>query len=162
EDGVLDIYDNCPFDPNPDQNDTDRDSVGDACDGHPNEVLLVRPVVPALALSERPLRATYRLEDGSGALRVDLTGGPCPLQAQGAVFGADAVQGRLISGGGTSSALVEFVDGLVTLDVVATNPDTVSFEVRDTAKLGLVAVTGRLERFESDDGGLAPAGIPGW
>jgi len=32
EDGVINLNDNCPFDPNPDQEDRDRDGEGDACD----------------------------------------------------------------------------------------------------------------------------------
>ena len=31
-DGITDSFDNCPFTPNPDQLDTDLDSMGDACD----------------------------------------------------------------------------------------------------------------------------------
>jgi len=34
-DGVTDLYDNCIFQPNPDQFDTDGDGFGDACDDHP-------------------------------------------------------------------------------------------------------------------------------
>jgi hypothetical protein len=34
-DGVLDFSDNCPFDPNPDQEDGDADGTGDACDPIP-------------------------------------------------------------------------------------------------------------------------------
>jgi len=30
-DGIVDFYDNCPGDPNPDQADSDRDGEGDAC-----------------------------------------------------------------------------------------------------------------------------------
>jgi len=34
-DGILDICDNCPSVPNPNQKDSDRDNVGDACDNCP-------------------------------------------------------------------------------------------------------------------------------
>jgi hypothetical protein len=34
-DGVVDLDDNCRYDPNPDQNDSDGDLVGDACDNCP-------------------------------------------------------------------------------------------------------------------------------
>lgn len=35
DDGILDISDNCPFDANPDQADSDQDSLGDVCDPTP-------------------------------------------------------------------------------------------------------------------------------
>jgi hypothetical protein len=35
-DGVLDVDDNCPLTPKPDQADADGDEVGDACDNCPN------------------------------------------------------------------------------------------------------------------------------
>jgi hypothetical protein len=37
-DGVPDLSDNCPYDPNPDQSDADQDGVGDVCDNCPNDV----------------------------------------------------------------------------------------------------------------------------
>ena len=36
-DGVIDARDNCPDDPNPDQEDADRDGLGDLCDPFPND-----------------------------------------------------------------------------------------------------------------------------
>ena len=36
-DGVLDAADNCPTDPNPDQEDLDGDGIGDACDSCPQD-----------------------------------------------------------------------------------------------------------------------------
>jgi hypothetical protein len=37
QDGVPDIADNCPDDPNPDQADTDLDLIGDLCDPFPDD-----------------------------------------------------------------------------------------------------------------------------
>jgi len=34
-DGILDLVDNCPLDPNADQTDSDGDTLGDACDVSP-------------------------------------------------------------------------------------------------------------------------------
>ncbi len=78
----------------------------------------------------------------------DLAGVRTTLTLSGsAVFGETAAQGLLISGGGTNRALVEFVDGLVTLDVRDTVPEVVLLRGDDTEGNDVVVVT-------DDPGGL--------
>ncbi len=43
EDGVIDFFDNCPLEPNPNQKDSDGDYVGDACDHCKESFHLVPP-----------------------------------------------------------------------------------------------------------------------
>jgi hypothetical protein len=38
DDGIKDLFDNCPLVANPDQKDTDKDGIGDACDPHNNNL----------------------------------------------------------------------------------------------------------------------------
>jgi phospholipase/lecithinase/hemolysin len=42
-DGIVDLSDNCPLDPNANQEDFDRDGVGDACDGCPLDPAKLEP-----------------------------------------------------------------------------------------------------------------------
>jgi hypothetical protein len=37
QDGVIDVIDNCPNTPNPNQSDLDRDNIGDACENEPGD-----------------------------------------------------------------------------------------------------------------------------
>jgi len=59
-DSILDVYDNCPSTPNPDQQDSDGDGVGDAC-----PTITVEALHPAglavLPVSPNPARSGTRL-----------------------------------------------------------------------------------------------------
>ena len=153
--------DNCPGTPNADQANRDRDNLGDICDPYPDHALVVTPVVPAYCLTGEPSLVTYRLERrGTEELVTDLAGARTTLVLSGsAVFGETAAQGLLLGGGGTNRALVEFVDGLVTLDVRDTVPEVVLLRSDDTEGNDVVVVTEILEDFETDGGGFTHSGV---
>ena len=153
--------DNCPGTPNADQANRDRDHLGDICDPYPDHALGVAPVVPQYGLIGGSNPVTYRLQRrDTEELVTDLAGVRTTLTLSGsAVFGEAAVQGLLISGGGTNRALVEFVDGLVTLDVRDTVPEVVLLRGDDTEGNDVVVVTDLLEDFEADGGGFTHSGV---
>ena len=83
EDGVLDLFDNCPDDPNPDQENLDGDEFGDVCDPYPanadnlqvcqeelssceSETTLQNDEIAALRLENELLRAELALCQESG------------------------------------------------------------------------------------------------
>ena len=51
-DGVSDADDNCPVQPNPDQNDSDQDGVGDLCDGCPNDPDKIDPGICGCGIAD--------------------------------------------------------------------------------------------------------------
>jgi hypothetical protein len=125
---AFDSSDNCPDTFNPSQANADGDAAGDACDPYPNNVLEARPIAAAFGLTGQPLTVTYRLVDHrTGELLDSLTRVRATLTASGsAVFGTVTSSGILLDGGGTNAARVEFVQGLVTLDVGDAAPQVVS------------------------------------
>jgi len=90
----------------------------------------------------------YRLlHSDTGELASELHGARTTLTLSGsAVFGESASDGVLISGGGTQRALVEFVEGIVTLAV----HDATAEEVL----LGVRTRRGRASSYRATFGGL--------
>ena len=154
-DGVSDLGDNCPDTPNAEQANVDGDALGDSCDPYPDNVLRVRLDSPRFVLAGASAPITFRLESPDGTLLPSLVGVRGTLTLDGAaVFGTFAANGLLLQGGGTNRALVEFVDGLVTLEIRDTTPEIVNFGIEDTSGID-IAMTGDLFLdFEASDGGF--------
>jgi hypothetical protein len=165
-DRVADLTDNCPDTANALQIDMDSDSLGDACDPYPNHDLRIDAVHPAIALTGDPVAVTYRLEDRDGVFLEDLVGVRTTVTLSGsALFGATATDGLLLTGGGTNQALVEFVDGLVTLEVSDSEAEVVVLGILDTEGVGIQLVVDIHEDFEVDDGDfleVVDSGFPQW
>ena len=103
---------------------------------------------------------TYRLERrGTGELLSDLRGVRTTLTLSGqARFAANASAGLLLEGGGTGRALVEFVDGIVTLAVRSDEPGFLLFQGEDTERNGVEFLTDAVQDFEDGDGGFTHGG----
>jgi hypothetical protein len=162
-DGVGDICENCLAAPNPDQADVDGDGFGDACDDSPEIWLRAQFESPALALAGQPTGVAVRLTETHGADLTGVSGMRVTLTVDGsASFGTSASQGILLSGGGTSQVLVEFVDGRVELEIGTPVAETVTLIGEDTEGLGIEIVSYPFEDFELTDGGLSADGGAMW
>ncbi len=156
-DGVFDDVDNCPDTPNPPQADLDGDGIGTACDVFPDHDLEIRAFVSGHGIVGEPTRVVYGLQDRYGTLAPVLSGVRATVAVDGsAVFGATALEGTLVAGGGTNQALIEFVDGRVVLEIVDPVLETVTLNGMDSEGIGITFVGEIDEDFEVNDGGLVP------
>jgi hypothetical protein len=159
-DFVEDAYDNCPAVPNGGQENGDGDRLGDACDPYPGLDLRIRPEATDWTLAGDPVTSTWRLTTPDGALQAQLTGVQATMTLDGAaVFGDTAAMGRLLGGAGTNRALVEFVNGLVVIDIRDETAERVKLGAEDTSGVGVVCDDVLFEDFESSDGGYLPTGV---
>ena len=150
---VFDNVDNCPDTPNTDQNNMDGDALGDSCDPYPDAVLRIRSDPRLFALAGGSVPVTFRLEEPSGTLLNSLVGVRVTLTLDGtANFGTVAHDGLLIQGGGTNRALVEFVDGLVTLEIQDSVPEIVIPGSDDTSGIDIAMSGDAFLDFEASDG----------
>ena len=159
-DGVFDLRDNCADVGNSDQGNADGDRFGEVCDLYPDAALEIRTEELSFALTGQPLRVQYRLQDRrDGRLLGELSGARATLTLSGsAVFGSAALEGRLLSGAGTNRALVEFEQGLATLEILAPIDERVRLASEDSEQLDLRLATNVFEDFEAGDGGFTHRG----
>jgi hypothetical protein len=159
-DSVDDATDNCVSVPNTDQANLDGDRLGDSCDPLPSDWLSieVRSRGWALVGSAEPI--TYRLIDRAGQTRSDLQGVRATIEVspQG-LFASTAIRGLLISGGGTSSAEVEFVDGYVEIATESLVAGLSQLTVIDSASFGFPLSSDFFTDFETGESGFTHSGF---
>ena len=51
-DGYYDLIDNCPFDSNPNQNDSNSDGIGDVCSDIDEDGIIDASMIPSSSISE--------------------------------------------------------------------------------------------------------------
>lgn len=162
-DGVVDNEDNCPDTANRSQDNVDGDGLGDACDPFPENSLRIALEAPGFGLPGQPVPLTIRLVDREGLLLDSLSGVRIALTLDGsAAFGTGAVRGLLLDGGGSNRALVEFVDGLVILEVLDPQIETVAVRTEDPEGLGIELQPVVFEDFEIDGGEFTHGGVDTW
>ncbi len=168
-DGYADAVDNCPGTAQADLADVDLDGRGDACDPVDDRPFGVLPDVPAFLPWNGSAVARFSLLDPRGNPIESSPGVRAGIALdQGAIFGSAAVEGTLLSGGGTSSIVAEFVDGAFAIEI--SRPGTTealsTISVQDPEGIGIALVDRFGDDFEAGPGGFAvesPSGATcGW
>lgn len=139
--------------------DTDGDGAPDGSDVFPSYVVRVAIETPYAGLTSEPASVTCSLQDPEGApvsgvIRFTLT------TTGAAFFGDTAIQGILVSGGGTQAAVVETTaEGVVEVPIGDPLAEDVFLDVVDTEGTGVsIVVSDFIADFEEDNGGFTHGG----
>jgi len=160
-DGLSDLREVDVTSTDPRRADTDGDGVGDASDERPLTRIDARLEVAGAALRGVAFAVRLRLtvdgEPASGPLEITLG------LSQDAVFASHARAGRLVAGGGSSTVVLETVDGVAEIDLVASSVGSVAVAIVDSREsdVALSASGGTVEvpvleaEGDADEDGLS-------
>ena len=160
-DFVEDAYDNCPTVWNGGQENQDGDRLGDACDPYPDLDLRIWADIEPWELAGEAATVTTGWSSHSECCRESSpASGRRSRRRPRGLYRSGA--GRLLDGTGTNRALVEFVDGVVVLEVRDTTAERIRLGGEDSAGLGITFEDAVVEDFESTPGGLMENGYWEW
>jgi hypothetical protein len=143
-----------PLDP-----DTDGDGVDDAADVFPAFIIRIAFEARPFALAGERVTARFLAQAPGGALITDPAVRYTLLASAGAVFEEAASVGRIVSGGGTGSVVVEAEKGVVELTLTSAAPVAVRVTIEDTEGFGVALLSGFVAEFEATDGRFASGGV---
>jgi len=144
-DGLDDARETSTTGTNPRRSDTDGDGIDDSEDPFPLEPIRVAIETPFAALPDRPSQVSAELSLGGRAIEEPIE---LALSLTGpATFSNRADVGRLLSGGGSSTVVLEAVDGRAAISWTASSLGEVSVRAIDSSSRGVVA-TSRSESRE--------------
>ncbi|RJP58647.1 MAG: hypothetical protein C4541_07540 [Candidatus Auribacter fodinae] len=140
-DGIDDLEETTPgtdaFFTNPLLADSDNDSIGDSTDTIPAHTYVKMRVTHGVLASESTtvvaeIRDLYHNLINKNGIEFSLT---CTGSA---VFASSANTGTLVSGGGTSTAVVQTTGGVVSIDISSSVVENVAIQAVDSDSLGLL------------------------
>ncbi len=126
-DGAPDSIDICPDTYGLLLGDSDGDGFGDACDAIPFNRVWVIPSIASPLYTGQPAVLRLRLRDIYTRQLVETTSGATvTMQLSGATFTGKGFYGAVLSGGGTSTAEIEFDGSRAAVEIVADDPGVVT------------------------------------
>ncbi len=163
-DGVVDAEDSCPAVPNPEQLDADRDGLGDACENDPSGRFVVRPLAPTRVLSHETFYLSYRLEDEDGRLLETRENVEYTLTAEAPLRFEQMppLAGEVLEYESDQRIKVRFVDGLVTVPLIAEALGESRLGGEDSAHIGARFHDGGVATFELGLDGYTGAEESAW
>jgi hypothetical protein len=155
-DGLDDRTEVEDLESDPTKADSDGDGRDDPQDPFPGALILARLRLPSAAIVGLP--SVIRLEVSAREEPVRV---PIPLTlrvSEGAVFAGEALEGRLVSGGGTAEAELESRDGRITIEVTPTKSGSLVFTLDDPQAYGILFRSEVFEDFETSNGDFIHGG----